>query len=95
MVLMFASVAAPPRCPFEIACNQVATFTKHHGTDCEDELFRNARFLAWILLICRDRTVNVGVVCEERHVKAPLARPIPRLLASLYQAIRAWYHGGE
>ena len=27
------SIAAPPRYPVEIACNQVDIFTKHHGTD--------------------------------------------------------------
>ena len=54
------STTAPPRCPIEITCNQVHVFAKHHGTNCEDELFRNTTFsLSSILLIWKDRTVNV------------------------------------
>ena len=33
------SIAAPPRCTVEIACNQVNKLTKHNGTDCESALF--------------------------------------------------------
>ena len=38
------SIAAPPRCPVDIACNQVNMLTKHDGTDCENELLRNTPF---------------------------------------------------
>ena len=38
------STAAPPRCPVEIACNQVDMLTKHLSTDGEDELFGNTPF---------------------------------------------------
>ena len=38
-------IAAPPRCPIGITCNQVNLLTNHNGSDCEDELFRNTPFL--------------------------------------------------
>ena len=40
-----APVAAPPRCPIEIASNEVNLLTRHDGTDCEDEFFGDTSLL--------------------------------------------------
>ena len=44
------SIAAPPRSTIEIAYNQVNVLTKHNGTDCENELFRNTPFFGRVCL---------------------------------------------
>ena len=49
-------VVASPRSTVEDTGNQVHTFVKHHCAKCMDELLS---FLAWALLMCNDRTVNV------------------------------------
>ena len=46
MVLMLFLLLHRHAVPSKIACNQVDMFTKHHGTDCKDELFCNTPFWA-------------------------------------------------
>ena len=74
------SIAAPPRCPVEIACNQVDMFTKHHGTDCEDELFRNTPFFGVDIFnmyqqICECFLAAQGSSTKRGTRKYPLQNP--------------------